>query len=200
MPAIDVDDGYTLVELMVVLMIMAILLAIAIPIFLGVSGTANDRAAQSNLATALTAFKSEASQHGQTYSGLSPTIMSGSEPSLTWIQSTTTTPAAVSLQGPVDYYESTDGNGIAVIAFSNATASCWWAVDNLQTVVDTAGPYGPSPQAAGGGTTRVPTAAGTFYGESNAVSGACDPAIRPAGAYWGSSFSAAASSFTAASE
>ena len=39
---------------MVVLLILAILLAIAIPTFLGVTKSANDRAAQSNLNTALT--------------------------------------------------------------------------------------------------------------------------------------------------
>ena len=38
---------------MVVLLILAILLAIAIPTFLGVTKSANDRAAQSNLNTAL---------------------------------------------------------------------------------------------------------------------------------------------------
>ena len=48
------EAGFTLIELMVVLLIIAILLAIAIPTFLGVSGSAKDRAAQSNLTTALT--------------------------------------------------------------------------------------------------------------------------------------------------
>ena len=38
------DAGFTLIELMVVLLIIAILLAIAIPTFLGVTGSANDRA------------------------------------------------------------------------------------------------------------------------------------------------------------
>ena len=51
------DAGFTLIELMVVLLIIAILLAIAIPTFLGVSGSANDRAAQSNLTNALTEVK-----------------------------------------------------------------------------------------------------------------------------------------------
>ncbi|MDA8366837.1 MAG: prepilin-type N-terminal cleavage/methylation domain-containing protein, partial [Actinomycetota bacterium] len=36
------DAGFTLIELMVVLLILAILLAIAIPTFLGVTGSAND--------------------------------------------------------------------------------------------------------------------------------------------------------------
>ncbi len=51
------ESGFTLIELMVVLLILAILLAIAIPTFLGVTGGANDRSAQSNLNTALTKAK-----------------------------------------------------------------------------------------------------------------------------------------------
>ena len=43
------EEGFTLIELMVVLLIIAILLAIAIPTFLGVTNSASDRAAQSNL-------------------------------------------------------------------------------------------------------------------------------------------------------
>src|ERR1700722_19515060 len=51
------EGGFTLIELMVVLLIIAILLAIAIPTFLGVTNTAGDRAAQSNLTNALTEGK-----------------------------------------------------------------------------------------------------------------------------------------------
>ena len=51
------EAGFTLIELMVVLLIIAILLAIAIPTFLGVTNTASDRAAQSNLTNALTEGK-----------------------------------------------------------------------------------------------------------------------------------------------
>lgn len=46
--------GFTLIELMVVVLIMAILLSIAIPTFLGARERANNRAAQSNLRNALT--------------------------------------------------------------------------------------------------------------------------------------------------
>jgi type IV pilus assembly protein PilA len=51
------DEGFTLIELMVVVLIIAILLAIAIPTFLGARERANDRAAQSSLRNALTAAK-----------------------------------------------------------------------------------------------------------------------------------------------
>jgi type IV pilus assembly protein PilA len=51
------EEGFTLIELMVVVLIIAILLAIAIPTFLGARSRAQDRAAQSNLRNALTAEK-----------------------------------------------------------------------------------------------------------------------------------------------
>jgi type IV pilus assembly protein PilA len=48
------DRGFTLIELMVVVLIIAILLAIAIPTYLGARERANDRAVQSNLRNAHT--------------------------------------------------------------------------------------------------------------------------------------------------
>jgi len=51
------EEGFTLIELMVVVLIIAILIAIAIPTFLGARERAQDRAAQSNLRNALTAEK-----------------------------------------------------------------------------------------------------------------------------------------------
>jgi type IV pilus assembly protein PilA len=47
------EAGFTLIELMVVLLIMAILLAIAIPTFLGVTAGAKKTATQSNLTTSI---------------------------------------------------------------------------------------------------------------------------------------------------
>jgi len=53
----DREEGFTLIELMVVVLIIAILIAIAIPTFLGARQRAQDRAAQSDLRNGLTAEK-----------------------------------------------------------------------------------------------------------------------------------------------
>jgi type IV pilus assembly protein PilA len=79
------EDGFTLIELMVVVLIIAILIAIAIPTFLGARARAQDRAAQSNLRNALTAEKTYYTDN-QVYSadvaatGALKTI----EPSISW--------------------------------------------------------------------------------------------------------------------
>jgi type IV pilus assembly protein PilA len=57
------DAGFTLIELMVVLLIMGILLAIAIPTFLSVTGGAKKTAAQSDLTNAYTSLQGVYSGH-----------------------------------------------------------------------------------------------------------------------------------------
>ena len=72
---------------MVVLLILAILLAIAIPTFLGVTKSANDRAAQSNLNTAFVNAKAAFQQNSQTYAASATLVASliSAEPSLSFI-------------------------------------------------------------------------------------------------------------------
>jgi type IV pilus assembly protein PilA len=76
------DKGFTLIELMVVVLIIAILLAIAIPTFLGLRERAQDRAAQSNLRNAMTAAKAYFTD-GETYAGFDAEA-ANIEPSLSW--------------------------------------------------------------------------------------------------------------------
>lgn len=54
---LDRDEGFTLIELMVVVMIIAVLIAIAIPSFLGFRSSAQDRSAQSEIRNVLLSEK-----------------------------------------------------------------------------------------------------------------------------------------------
>jgi type IV pilus assembly protein PilA len=63
------SDGFTLIELMVVVLIIALLLAIAIPTFLGAQTKAKDRLAQSSLRNMLTTAKT-VYPDGNTYLGV----------------------------------------------------------------------------------------------------------------------------------
>src|SRR5487761_1440805 len=95
----DDDQGFTLIELMVVVLIIAILLAIAIPTFLGARNTANARAAQSDLANALIAEKTIYT-NGQSYSSDTVVALPAVDTGLSW---TTVAPT-------------TSGNTVGVIA------------------------------------------------------------------------------------
>jgi type IV pilus assembly protein PilA len=79
------DGGFTVLELMVVVLIIAILLAIAVPTFLGARQRAQDRAVQSNLRNALMVEKSiytDARAYSSNVTATGP--LKTGEPSLTF--------------------------------------------------------------------------------------------------------------------
>lgn len=80
----DREEGFTLIELMVVVLIIAILVAIAIPTFLGARQRAQDKAAQSSLRNALTAAKVIYTD-AENYANATTTALAGVEPSLTFV-------------------------------------------------------------------------------------------------------------------
>jgi type IV pilus assembly protein PilA len=86
----DDEEGFTLIELMVVVLIIAILIAIAIPTFLGARQRAQDRAAQSDIRNGLTAEKTVYTDT-QAYDATTAT-MKGVESSLNWNTAVTTRP------------------------------------------------------------------------------------------------------------
>ena len=104
----DDEEGFTLIELMVVVLIIAILIAIAIPTFLGARNRANDRAAQSSLRNALTAAKTSFTDTSD-YSGSTAANLGAIEPSLTFVVGASTGFKVVSVVAPA------------------AAATTWWA-------------------------------------------------------------------------
>ena len=118
------DAGFTLIELMVVVLIIAILIAIAIPTFLGARQRAQDRAAQSNLRNALTAEKSfytDKQAYTQTQSELTAI-----EPSLTFDATADQALAA----GTIAYSAS---GGTVTLGTKSASNTCFYVKDVVTT-------------------------------------------------------------------
>ncbi len=121
------EAGFTLIELMVVLLIMAILLAIAIPTFLGVKAGAQDRAIQSDLTNALTSAKAAYANSGSygTTPASEVSSLTSAEPNLGFVA--TVAPTKGSNQLSVDV--SGDGQQLLMIGYS-ASGGCWATTDN----------------------------------------------------------------------
>jgi type IV pilus assembly protein PilA len=175
------DSGFTLIELMVVLLILAILLAIAIPTFLGVTKTANDRAAQSNLNTILVTSKAIYQTGGQVYgTAVVPATSAGASANSSTVKtqlqaqqpSLTFTTGAATAQGQVSVAVASDGQSIVLATPSKSTGNCFYVMDNAANQVGTGGldPYltlsGYTGQAMISGSNIL---SGTWYGESKAA-------------------------------
>jgi type IV pilus assembly protein PilA len=186
------DAGFTLIELMVVLLILAILLAIAIPTFLGVTKSANDRAAQSNLNTAFVNAKAAFQQNSQAYatSTALTAALSTAEPSLAFINGTLTTTTA---QSTVSVDSSSDGTSVVLAVLSKSTSNCWYLVDNTtleSTTLWSATPSTFTPPASAGATSTgsgFPYQSGTWYGEVKNTT-TCGSTVIPGAGGAGSSF------------
>jgi type IV pilus assembly protein PilA len=184
------EAGFTLIELMVVLLIIAILLAIAIPTFLGVTGGANDRATQSNLTNALTESAAIYQSGGQAYP-VTDTLAhvqatyGTTAPEFTWQIAASTSATQISVS-KFDVAATGDAQGIAMAAWSK-TGSCWYAVD-LQVAAPTAGAVGDTALKS----TAATTVAGVYYAKdtANAPATNCTAAYvlgkAPAGASYSS--------------
>jgi len=188
------EEGFTLIELMVVLLIIAILLAIAIPTFLGVTNSASDRAAQSNLTNALTEAKA-IFQNSSSYTGATPAVFTASAPEFSWRTGATNgcaaaqTSTCVSMQ-VVDVAAANDGLGLIMATYSAKSSTCWYAVDLEANPVSTSG--GGVPFIGAGVAPTGATSAGAFYAKkTNSVTATnceADWAATQAAFGWGASY------------
>jgi type IV pilus assembly protein PilA len=76
------EDGFSLIELLVVVLIIGILAAIAIPSLLAQTTKANDAAAETQVGTLQTAIKSYATEHSGSYAGATLATLQAIEPTL----------------------------------------------------------------------------------------------------------------------
>jgi len=121
----DDEKGFTLIELMVVVLIIAILIAIAIPTFLGARTRAQDRQAQSNLRNAFAAEKVVYTDN-QAFTTNAATL-SAIEPSLTYTAAAT---VDSSTSAKTIYVVTANADATVVLGAKSKSGSCFYMMDS----------------------------------------------------------------------
>ena len=123
------EGGFTLIELMVVVMIIAILVGIAIPAFLGARRRAQDTASKSDLRNGLgTAQTIFTDNQAYLATATMVTSLTSEEPSLTFQNDTTKSTAAkqISLKTAASSGVATDPLDEIILASQSGSGTCFY--------------------------------------------------------------------------
>ena len=194
---LEPEAGFTLIELMVVLLILAILLAIAIPLFLGLIGGAGDRSAQSDATNALkeslSVYEGPGNQSWSAQS-TSPSGFSTAAPEFAWSNdsagSGTNLASSTAPGNGVSYWvgdaaAANDSQALVLATYSKSTHTCWY-VAQLE-----AKPAGSSIGAQAFVSKMGAKTQGTFYAQQSQATD-CQASVSIDPFDWGPSWAAAA--------